>query len=70
MQKYFVPKNKSATIRIRMEENGSAVWNLIDGKQTIKEIVESLSEHFQNEENYEYRIAAYVSQLYKQGFIK
>jgi len=70
MQKYFVPKHKSAIIRIRLDEHGTAVWDLIDGKRTIKEIVETLAEHFHHEENYEYRITAYFSQLYKQGFVK
>jgi len=70
MQKYFVPKNKSAIIRMRLEEHGTAVWNLIDGKRTVKEIADTLAEHFQHEENYEYRVAAYFSQLYKQGFVK
>ena len=70
MQKYFVPRNKSAVIRIRLEEHGTAVWDLIDGKRTVKEIAEALAEHFQQEENYEYRVAAYFSQLYRQGFVK
>jgi len=70
MQKYFVPKNKSAIIHIRLDENGTAVWDSIDGKRTIKEIAETLSERFNHEENYEYRIAVYFSQLYKQGFVK
>ena len=70
MQKYFIPKNKPATIHIRQDENGTVVWDLIDGKRTIQEIAELLAEHFHNEENYEYRIAAYFSQLYKQGFVK
>jgi hypothetical protein len=70
MRKYFLPKNKSALIRIRLEEHGTAVWNLIDGKRTVKEIANILAEHFNNEENYEYRVAAYFSQLQRQGFIK
>ena len=70
MQKYFVPKSKSATIRIRLEEHGTSVWNLIDGKRTVKEITELLTEHFNQEENYEYRIATFLAQLQKQGFIK
>ncbi len=70
MLKYFTPKNKSATIRIRLEEHGTAVWNLIDGEKTVREITGLLSDHFNNEENYEYRIAMYISQLDKQGFIK
>jgi len=70
MQMLFVPRNKSPMIRLRQDENGTAVWDLIDGKRTIKEITEQLAEHFQYEENYEYRIAAYFMQLYKQGFVK
>jgi hypothetical protein len=70
MQKLFVPKNKSAVIRIRLEEHGTAVWDLIDGKRTVKEIADILANHFNHEENYEYRIATYVSQLQRQGFVK
>jgi len=70
MQKLFVPKKKSPMIRLQQDENGTAVWDLIDGKRTIKEIADSLAEHFQHEENYEYRVAAYFLQLYKQGFVK
>jgi hypothetical protein len=69
MQKYFVMKNKSVIIRIKLEEHGTAVWKLIDGKRTVKDIADALSEHFMREENYEYRIAAYISHLQKQGFI-
>jgi hypothetical protein len=70
MQKYFVPKNKPATIHVRLEEHGTAVWDLIDGNRTIKEITVMLADHFHDEKNYEYRIAAYFSQLQRQGFIK
>ena len=70
MQKYFVPKNRPATIRVRLDEHGTAVWDLIDGKRTVKEITETLSDHFNREENYEYRIAVFFSQVHKQGFVK
>ena len=69
MQKYFVPKNKSATIRIRLEEHGTAVWDLIDGQRTVREITGALAEHFQHEPNYEYRITTYLRQLHRQGFV-
>lgn len=70
MQRYFVPKNKSAFIRIRLEEHGTAVWDLVDGKRTVREIADALSAHFDHEENYEYRITTFISQLRAQGFIK
>ncbi|GHV55729.1 hypothetical protein FACS1894182_00640 [Bacteroidia bacterium] len=70
MQKYLVPKNKPAIIRIRLEEHGTAVWDLMDGLRTIREIAEALVEHFNHEANYEYRITTYLQQLHKQGFIR
>ncbi|MDR1593598.1 MAG: PqqD family protein [Prevotellaceae bacterium] len=70
MQKYFVPKNKSAVIRIRLEEHGTAVWNLIDGNRTVSDIIDILAGYFDNEKNYEYRIITYIVQLHKQGFVK
>ena len=70
MQKYFVPRNRPSTIRVRLDEHGTAVWDLIDGKRTVKEITATLSDHFNHEENYEYRIAVFFSQVHKQGFVK
>ena len=70
MQKYFVLKSKSPIIRIRLEEHGTSVWDLINGERTVKDIVEMLAEHFNYEDNYEYRIISYLSQLQRQGFIK
>ena len=66
----FVPKNKNAMIRIRLEEHGTAVWNLIDGRKTIKQISDALAEHFNHEENYEYRVAKHFQHLHKHGFVK
>jgi len=70
MQRYFVPRGKSANLHVKLEDHGTAVWDLIDGKRTIKEIAELLAEHFDHEENYEYRITKYIGQLYSNGFIK
>jgi hypothetical protein len=67
---FFVPKNKSQTIRISQDKNGTAVWNLIDGRRTVKSICDALADHFNHEENYEYRIAKYFSYLQKNGFVK
>ena len=42
----------------------------IDGKRNVREIIEKLADHFQNEEGYELRVSAYLSQMQKDGFIK
>lgn len=70
MRKYFLPKKMSPYIRVRLEEHGTAVWNLIDGKRTVGEIIHLLSDHFGNEENYEQRVTIFITQLRKDGFIK
>ncbi|NDV81117.1 PqqD family protein [Bacteroides sp. 51] len=70
IRKYFLPKNMSPYIRVRLEEHGSAVWNLIDGKRTVREIIQLLSDYFGNEENYEQRVTIYITQLRKDGFIR
>ncbi|MDR2475891.1 MAG: PqqD family protein [Bacteroidales bacterium] len=70
MQRHFVPKNKSPYIRIRLEKHGTAVWNLIDGKRSVRNISEALAGHFNSEANYEYRVAAYLKQLQRQGFVQ
>jgi hypothetical protein len=70
MQRYFVLKNKSPFIRIKLDQQGTAVWDMIDGKKSVEEIVKALSGYFNHEENYEYRISAYLAQLQKQGFLK
>lgn len=70
MQRFLVPAGMSKELHVRLEEHGTAVWELIDGKRTVREIIEELAEHFQKEAGYESRVSAYLSQMQKDGFIK
>lgn len=70
MRKYLLPKGMSPYIRVRLEEHGTAVWNLIDGKRTVREIIQLLSGHFEDEENYDSRVTIFITQLRKDRFIK
>ena len=69
IQKYLV-REKAKMVRVRLETHGTAVWQLIDGKRNVAQIAEMLAEHFKHEKNYEYRVVEFVSQLYRQGFVK
>lgn len=69
MQRFLLPKGMSPMIRVRFEEHGTAVWKLINGKDTVRQIIEKLAEHFHHEVNYESRIITYIFQLQKDGFI-
>lgn len=70
MRRFLLPKGMSPDIHVRLEEHGTAVWEQIDGKSTVREIIEKLAVHFNNEENYESRVLTYFSRLQKDGFIK
>mgnify|MGYP000840672684 CR=1 FL=1 len=62
MQRFLVPKGMSKELHVKLEEHGTAVWELIDGKRNVREIID--------EEGYESRVSAYLSQMQKDGFIK
>ena len=57
-------------VRIPLEEHGTAEWKLIDGQRTVAEIIAMLQTHFAPDENYASRVAAYVVQLQRDGFIR
>ena len=70
MRRLLLPQSMSPDIHVRLEEHGTAVWELIDGKSTVREIIEKLADHFHHEAGYESRITIYLSQMQKDGFIK
>lgn len=70
IQRLLLPKGMSPDIHIRLEGHGTAVWELIDGKRTVGEIIEKLAAHFQGEANYEFRVTTYICRLQKDGFIR
>lgn len=70
MRRFLLPKGMSPDIHVRLEEHGTAVWKLIDGKRTVSQIIELMGDHFDYEENYETRVTTFITQLRKDGFIK
>lgn len=70
MQRWLVPKALSREVRIPLEEHGSAVWRLMDGRRTVGEIIGLLEQHFEADKNYASRVAAYIVQLQRDGFIR
>lgn len=70
ISKLLLPKRMSSHIHVRLEEHGTAVWELIDGIRTVEEIINLLAEHFIGEDNYQSRVTTFITQLQKDGFIK
>lgn len=67
-QKFF---KKPRVSQIHMEEMGSFIWPYLDGKTSVFEIGQKVSEHFGDkaEPLYE-RLSVYMKQLESYGFIK
>ena len=47
MQRWLLPKSLSPYVRMPLEEHGTAVWRLVDGQRTVREIIELLAPHFE-----------------------
>lgn len=70
MRRFLLPKGMSPDIHVTLEEHGTAVWQLIDGHRTVREIIALLAGHFEGEAGYASRITTYILQLQKDGFIR
>ena len=63
--------NKPRFSQVHLEEFGSFVWPLIDGKKTIYEIGEIVGGHFHDELNPLYpRLSKYFGMLKNCGFVE
>ena len=57
VRKYLLPKHVSDEIKIPLDQHGSEVWKLIDGKTPIKEVLEALEAYFEDDsDNYKERV--------------
>jgi Coenzyme PQQ synthesis protein D (PqqD) len=46
MKRLIEPRHRSPFIRIKLDEIGSAVWLLCDGRRNVREIAEQLRDQF------------------------
>ncbi len=68
--RFINPNLKSPVIRLKLDELGSAVWLLIDGKRTVDKIGQLLLEKFGNKiEPVNERLTKFLTGLYEQRFI-
>lgn len=70
MVKYISPKLKSDHFRIKLDNFGSAVWLMMNGKNKVDYIITELKSKFEDEiQQADERVTKFVFQLYEQGFI-
>ncbi len=70
MAKLFLPKNKKNEIRLQLDKHGTSVWTLINGDNTVSDILNALSDVANEEEQFEQRIILFLQKLYRSGFIQ
>ncbi|MCX6167820.1 MAG: PqqD family protein [Ignavibacteriales bacterium] len=68
--RFINPKLKSPVIRLKLDELGTAVWLLIDGKRKVDKIGKLLLEKFGDKiEPVNERLTKFLTGLYEQRFI-
>ena len=67
---YFIVTETKKFIRIPLEERGSFLWGLIDGKMTTLKMAEAFLHEFPAEDNQvPERVATYLYQMVDNGLI-
>jgi len=69
----FMLGHRSAHFRIKLDEMGSEVWNVIDGHSKVADLISKLQDKWketpEKTEELERRFAAFLSQLYDNRYI-
>lgn len=70
---WFIPQSKSKYFKIHLDDLGSQVWHLLDGKRTVHDVCTHLKEYLINSEKpstqVEERVTKFLSNLYRNNFI-
>jgi len=70
IMKSLIPKKKSDTFKVKLDDLGSEVWLLIDGKKRVSEIAKLLREKIGDKaEPAEERVSKFLTNLLYQKFI-
>jgi Coenzyme PQQ synthesis protein D (PqqD). len=68
--KLFVSKKRKNEIKLDFDTNGSAVWKLIDGKRTVRQILAELEEVAQGQEQFPQRVGMFLQSLVQNDLIR
>ncbi|HDO19106.1 MAG TPA: PqqD family protein [Thermoplasmatales archaeon] len=60
---------REPTFTANLDERGSLIWKLCDGRHTVEEILENLKKNFPDEENIEQRLFYYLYMLKRLDYI-
>jgi hypothetical protein len=70
---WFIPKRKTTHFNVHLDEMGSLVWGLIDGKRSVETLCllleDRLREQYRPINQLEERVTYFLTQLHKNEFI-
>ena len=71
IEKIFFKKQIDKPYKIDLDEIGTFIWHLCDGKKNVREITQSAKDHFQEKiEPAEHRVELFINQMTKNHLIK
>jgi len=69
-QKFSKNKAETPTKKLQLDQMGSFVWHLIDGKNTVKDIIKRFAKDYKvTSQEAETAVAAFLKTLGQRGFI-
>ncbi|PJB78952.1 MAG: PqqD family protein [Acidobacteria bacterium CG_4_9_14_3_um_filter_49_7] len=69
--RHIQPRLKKPTMRVRLDEIGTMVWQLVDGKRTVMEITELIGERFGKRVIPPHeRVGIFITMMKNEGMIK
>ncbi len=69
-KKFISPKLKSTDFKLKLEKFGSEVWNNMNGRKNVQEIIDAVKSMFGEEfEQADERVTKFIFQLYDQKLI-
>ena len=60
---------KGDTFNARMDEIGSLVWQNIDGKRTVQDVLHLLEKKFPDQKNIDQRLILFLQQMYHLNYL-
>lgn len=71
IEKLFFKKLSSKPYKIDLDDIGSFIWNLCDGKNNVEQIIEVASQHFKDKiEPANERVKLFIKQMNKNKLVK
>jgi hypothetical protein len=61
---------KDNTFCAKMDKIGSVIWEKSDGKNSVKDILNTLEKNFPDEENLDQRLFLFLQQMYSLNYLR